>query len=71
MDAGFLWAFSAITASPGANAQFRRRREHGDWHNAALRHLLHRFLGQFHHCLQTRQPFDEQRAFASLLRAPA
>ncbi|MGA5082848.1 IS110 family transposase [Streptomyces sp. NRRL S-1314] len=69
MHAGFLWAFSSLTASPGANAHYRRRREHGDWHNAAQRHLLNRFLGQLHHCLQTRQPFDEQRAFAPLLPA--
>ena len=52
--AGFLWAFSALQASPGANAHYRRRREHGDWHNAAQRHLLNRFLGQLHHCLKTR-----------------
>ena len=30
MHAGFLWAFSALQASPGANAHYRRRREHGD-----------------------------------------
>ncbi|MBP5934265.1 IS110 family RNA-guided transposase [Streptomyces scabiei] len=71
MHAGFLWAFSALHASPGANAHYRRRREHGDWHNAAQRHLLNRFLGQLHHCLQTRQPFDEQRAFTPLLQASA
>jgi transposase len=70
MNARFLWAFAALTASPGANAHYRRRREHGDWHNAAQRHLLNRFLGQLHHCLQTRQLFDEQRAFAPLLSPP-
>jgi transposase len=71
MNAGFLWAFAALQASPGANAHYRRRREHGDWHTAAQRHLLNRFLGQLHHCLQTRQHFDEQRAFAPLLQAAA
>ncbi|WP_234342213.1 IS110 family RNA-guided transposase [Streptomyces leeuwenhoekii] len=71
MNAGFLWAFAALQASPGANAHYRRRREHGDWHAAAQRHLLNRFLGQLHHCLPTRQHFDEQRAFASLLQAAA
>ncbi|MFF9483091.1 IS110 family transposase [Streptomyces sp. NPDC014733] len=70
MNAGFLWSFSALQASPGANAHYRRRREHGDWHNAAQRHLLNRFLGQLHHCLQTRQPFDEQLAFAPLALSP-
>ncbi|MFJ4980334.1 IS110 family transposase [Streptomyces coeruleorubidus] len=71
INAGFLWAFAALTASPGANAHYRRRREHGDWHAAAQRHLLNRFLGQLHHCLQSRQHFDEQHAFAPLLQAPA
>ncbi|GAA3815468.1 hypothetical protein GCM10022206_62390 [Streptomyces chiangmaiensis] len=71
MNAGFLWAFSALQASPGANARYRRRREHGDWYNAAQRRLLNRFLGQLHHCLQTRQHFDEQHAFAPLPQAPA
>ncbi|MFJ9352467.1 transposase [Streptomyces sp. NPDC101237] len=71
INAGFLWAFAALTASPGANAHYRRRREHGDWYAAAQRHLLNRFLGQLHHCLKTRQHFDEQQAFASFLPAPA
>lgn len=70
INAGFLWAFAALTASPGANAHYRRRREHGDWHAAAQRHLLNRFLGQLHHCLKTRQQFDEQHAFAPLLSPP-
>lgn len=39
--AGYLWAFSAITASPGAKAHYRRRRDdHADWHAAALMALL-------------------------------
>lgn len=55
INAGFLWAFAALTASPGANAHYRRRREHGDWHAAAQRNLLNRFLGQLHHCLKTQR----------------
>ncbi|SFY45491.1 hypothetical protein SAMN02787144_10804, partial [Streptomyces atratus] len=40
---GYLWAFSAITASPGAKAHYRRRRDdHGDWHTAAQRNLFNR-----------------------------
>lgn len=35
MNTGFLWAFAALQASPGADAHYRRRHEHGDWHNAA------------------------------------
>jgi transposase len=60
---GYLWAFSALRASPGADAHYRRRREHGDWHAAALRHLFNRMVGQLFHCLQTDQPFDEHLAF--------
>jgi transposase len=41
--AGYLWAFSAITASPGAKAHYRRRRNnHADWHAAAQRNLFNR-----------------------------
>ncbi|MDH6711107.1 hypothetical protein P3T27_007859 [Kitasatospora sp. MAA19] len=62
--AGYLWAFSALTASPGAKAHYRRRRDdHGDWHAAAQRNLFNRMLGQLHHCLKNRQLFDEQIAF--------
>ncbi|MGW0943219.1 IS110 family transposase [Streptomyces sp. NPDC002623] len=64
--AGFLWAFAALTTSPGADAHYRRRREAGDWHAQAQRHLFNRLLGQLYHCLQTRQHFDEQHAFTPL-----
>ncbi|MFD5088924.1 IS110 family transposase [Kitasatospora sp. NPDC058406] len=67
--AGFLWAFSALKASPGAHAHYKRRREHGDWHASAQRHLLNRMIGQLYHCLHTRQLFDEQHAFTSSLSA--
>lgn len=61
---GYLWAFAAPNGSPGAKAHYRRRRdEHGDWHAAALRNLFNRMLGQLHHCLQHRKPFDELTAF--------
>lgn len=35
--AGYLWAFAALRACQGADAQYRRRRDHGDWHAQALR----------------------------------
>lgn len=60
---GYLWAFSALRASLGADAHYRSRREHGDWHAAALRHLFNRMVGQLFHCLQTGQLFDERLAF--------
>lgn len=65
INAGFLWAFAALTASPGAGAHYRRRRDAGDWHAQAQRHLFNRLLGQLYHCLQNRQLFDEQHAFTS------
>ena len=49
---------------PGpARMHYRRRRDHGDRHAAALRHLFNKMLGQLHHCLQTREIFDAQKAF--------
>ena len=70
--AGYLWAFSAITASPGAKTHYRRRRDdHGDWHAAAQRNLFNRMLGQLYHCLQHHKPFDEQTAFPARLAVAA
>ncbi|MFG2758044.1 IS110 family transposase [Streptomyces wuyuanensis] len=64
--AGYLWAFSAITASPGARAHYRRRRDnHADWHAAAQRNLFNRMIGQLYHCLQQGERFDEELAFPS------
>jgi transposase len=71
ITAGFLWAFAALTSSPGADAHYRRRRETGDWHAQAQRHLFNRLLGQLYHCLQTRQLFDEHHAFTSFSAVPA
>lgn len=65
ISAGFLWAFSALRASPGADAHYRRRRERGDWHAQAQRNLFNRLIGQLYHCLQSGQLFDEQHAFTS------
>jgi len=62
---GYSWAFSALTASPGARAHYDRRRAAGDGHIAAQRNLFNRLLGCLHHCLQTRTRYDEQAAFPS------
>lgn len=62
--AGYLWSFSAITASPGAEAHYRRRRgNHADWHAAAQRNLFNRMIGQLYRCLQQCRPYDEALAF--------
>ncbi|MFC9916810.1 IS110 family transposase [Streptomyces sp. NPDC127197] len=69
--AGYLWAFSALRSSPGADAHYRRRREQGDWHAAAQRHLFNRMIGQLYHCLQADELFDEHIAFPSELATAA
>jgi transposase len=61
--AGYTWAFAALTASPGARAHYDRRKKAGDRHTAAQRHLFGRLLGCLHHCLTTRQHYDETTAF--------
>ncbi len=61
--AGYLWAFSALTASPGARDHYDRRKDDGDRHAAAQRNLFGRLLGCLHHCLATGQHYDEATAF--------
>ncbi|MFB6711739.1 IS110 family transposase [Streptomyces sp. NPDC056358] len=69
--AGYLWAFAALTASPGAKAHYRRRRdERGDWHASALRNLFNRLVGQLYHCIQVHEPFDEALAFPAPAEVP-
>jgi len=62
-DACYLWAFSALTKSRGARAFYDQRRHAGDRHNAALRRLGSKLIGQLHHCLDTRQPYNEHLAW--------
>ncbi|MFF7442180.1 IS110 family transposase [Streptomyces sp. NPDC008122] len=69
--AGYLWAFASLTASPGAKAHYRRRRDQGDWHAAAQRNLFNRMIGQLYYCLQHGQLFDETAAFPSTAEALA
>jgi transposase len=70
---GYLWAFAALTASPGARAHYDRRKTAGDRHIAAQRNLFNRMLGILHHCLATGTKYDELTAFptADLNRSPA
>jgi len=69
--AGYIWAFSAITASPGARHHYDRRRDAGDRHAAAQRNLFSRLLGCLHHCLTTGQHYDEATAFPARSVTPA
>jgi hypothetical protein len=66
--AGYIWAFSALTASPGARAHYDRRKDAGDRHAAAQRNLFGRLLGCLHHCLITGQHYDEATAFPAATR---
>jgi len=69
--AGYTWAFSALTASPGARAHYDRRRDAGDKHAGGLRNLFSRLLGCLHHCLTTGQHYDEATAFPAPTKQPA
>jgi transposase len=69
--AGYTWAFSALSASPGARAHYDRRRDAGDRHAAAQRNLFGRLLGCLHHCLTTGQHYDEATAFPARPNLPA
>lgn len=62
-DACYLWAFAAITASPGARAFYDQRRAAGDTHNRALRALANRLVGILHGCLRHQTPYDEHTAW--------
>jgi transposase len=63
-DACYLWAFAAITASPGARSFYDQRRANGDTHNRALRALSNRLVGILHGCLRHQSPYDEDIAWA-------
>jgi transposase len=69
--AGYLWAFSALTASPGARNHYDHRKDAGDRHAAAQRNLFGRLLGCLHHCLITGQHYDEAIAFPASAKLPA
>jgi len=60
---GYSWAFTAAARPSPTREHYLRRRERGDGHPAALRHLFNRMLGQLHHCLQTGQTYDPIKAF--------
>jgi hypothetical protein len=67
---GYLWAFSALNASPGARAHYDRRKTTGDRHAAAQRNLFNGLIGILHHCLQTRQTYIEHLAFPTTHNSP-
>ena len=68
---GPIWALGSLRASPGARRHFDARRAAGDWNRQAQRHLFNKFLGQLHHCLQTRRLYNEHQAFPPPLELAA
>ncbi len=62
-DTCYLWAFSALTASPGARAFYDQRRATGDTHHRALRALANRLVGILHGCLRHGTTYDEHTAW--------
>ncbi|HEV2362067.1 MAG TPA: IS110 family transposase [Acidimicrobiales bacterium] len=63
-DAIYLWAFAALTASPGARAFYDAHRAAGNTHHAALRVLGNRLVGILHGCLENGYLYDERAAWA-------
>ncbi|HVR31673.1 MAG TPA: IS110 family transposase [Acidimicrobiia bacterium] len=63
-DACYLWAFAAITASPGARAYYDQKRAAGDTHHRALRALANRLVGILHGCLHHHTAYNEHTAWA-------
>ena len=62
-DACYLWAFCAITHSPGARRHYDQLRARGAEHDGALRALANRLVGILHHCLEKRITYNEAKAW--------
>jgi transposase len=62
-DAIYLWAFSALSASPGARAFYDAHRARGDTHHQALRALGNRLVGILHGCLTHHNTYNETIAW--------
>jgi Transposase IS116/IS110/IS902 family len=70
VDACYLWAFAALTASPGARRCYDAHRARGATHHQALRALGNRLVGILHGCLAHRVPYQEQVAWPTPKRPP-
>jgi hypothetical protein len=66
-----LWAFAALTGSPGARRYYDAHRARGATHHQALRALANRLVGILHGCLRHRQPYNEQLAWPTVTAAVA
>lgn len=70
-DVTYHWAFSALSASPGARKFYDQHRAAGDTHNRALRALANRLVGILHGCLTHRTLYDENIAWSHRSEAAA
>ena len=66
-----LWAFAALTGSPGARRYYDAHRARGATHHQALRALANRLVGILHGCLRHRQAYDEQLAWPTPIAVAA
>jgi hypothetical protein len=64
IDALYVQAFAAISASPGARAYYDELRAHDVGHDDALRRVAGRFTGILHGCLKTGRDYDEATAWS-------
>jgi transposase len=62
-DALYLWAFTALNASPGARAYYDAHRARGATHHQALRALANRLVGILHGCLRHHTTYNETTAW--------
>ncbi|MGA4792536.1 IS110 family transposase [Nocardia sp. AB354] len=67
---GWVWGTTMVVLPGPGQQHYRRRREHGDRHAPAIRHLFNKMLGQLYHCLQTHQPYDPAKAFGDPVPEP-
>ncbi len=70
-DACYLWAFAALTASPGARRCYEVHRAKGKTHHQALRVLANRLVGILHGCLRHRQLYSEDIAWPTSVEVAA
>lgn len=62
-DACHLWAFSALSRSPGARRYYDALRARGKTHHQALRQLANRLVGILHVCLDRHEAYREDVAW--------
>jgi hypothetical protein len=66
-----LWAFAALSASPGARRCYDAHRAQGKTHHQALRVVANRLVGILHGCLRHRQLYREDIAWPTSVEIAA